>query len=607
MEYKMKCNVCGKVFCYTDEDLKKNATNAGMGALSALGGLASALGGGTIFHTHHLQGQADRYTDKIVDYNQCPYCHSRDLSIFTGEIEKDAKTVKAININTSASTESLLKRVFIFLEDGEWETADAYCEACLDENPESAMAYLGKLMAELHVKVQEELKNQPKPFDGNANYRKAIRYADEELRNTLISYNKYINNRNENTRKDKILRDAKSKMTGTVVSNYEDAISLFASIPGWKDADEQRIICQNKIGELKAMEEAARLERERQAEIERQKVAEEAEAAKAHSKKMGKIAAIVVPILIFVIVAAILISNSVKKSNAYDFALSLMESGQYEDAIEQFSALGDYKDCVEQIKIAEQRIEQMEQAEREAALEAERNEKYNYAISLLNAGTPEKDAEAYAIFNELGDYKDSASYLADFRYLLLKSRFLIENGATTSYVYDSHGRVAEKWLSEHQVYKYNYSDDGTYSSDYYVSERLMYTYRYNIRGDMTHEISHHAGGERVYEWEYAEDGMSKTRTVINDGQVSQTRVFPLDEYGNSLVDESWFEYKYTYDDYGQILQSEKYWNDEFKEYTNYTYDEYGNVTSLERGDASGLLYKQEYELTYGYIYCPDAT
>ena len=86
-EHRMRCNVCGHIFCYTDEDLKKNLGNAGMGALTAIGGLASALGGGTIFHTHHLQGQADRYTDKIIDYNRCPACHSNNISeIEDGEV-----------------------------------------------------------------------------------------------------------------------------------------------------------------------------------------------------------------------------------------------------------------------------------------------------------------------------------------------------------------------------------------------------------------------------------------------------------------------------------------------------------------------------------------
>lgn len=344
MEYKMKCNVCGKVFCYTDEDLKKNATNAGMGALSALGGLASALGGGTIFHTHHLQGQADRYTDKIVDYNQCPYCHSRSLSVFTGNAEEDTKVVKTVTINTSASTESLLKRIFIFLEDGEWETADAYCEACLDKDPESAEAYLGKLMAELHVKVQGELENQAKPFDNNANYRKAVRYADDELRNTLIGYINYINNRNENTRKDNVLRDAKAKMTGKAISNYEEALSLFASIPGWKDADEQKSICQSKIAELKAKEEADRLERERLAEIEREKAEKEAAVARAKAKKTKKLLVILIPIVTIIALLLAILPGMVNQSRAYNDAIMLLDSGNTIAAYEALVALDGYKD-----------------------------------------------------------------------------------------------------------------------------------------------------------------------------------------------------------------------------------------------------------------------
>lgn len=79
-EHRMRCNVCGHIFCYTDDDVKENTKNAAIGAITAIGGLTSTLGGGTIMHTHHLQGQADRYTDKIVDYSRCPVCHSMNIS-----------------------------------------------------------------------------------------------------------------------------------------------------------------------------------------------------------------------------------------------------------------------------------------------------------------------------------------------------------------------------------------------------------------------------------------------------------------------------------------------------------------------------------------------
>ena len=42
----------------------------------------------------------------------------------------------------------LLKRGFMFLVDGEWVSANEYCEKVLDMDPECAEAYLGKLMAE---------------------------------------------------------------------------------------------------------------------------------------------------------------------------------------------------------------------------------------------------------------------------------------------------------------------------------------------------------------------------------------------------------------------------------------------------------------------------
>ncbi len=45
----------------------------------------------------------------------------------------------------------LLKRVSLFLEDKDWVKADEYCERVLDQEPENATAYLGKLMVEMKV------------------------------------------------------------------------------------------------------------------------------------------------------------------------------------------------------------------------------------------------------------------------------------------------------------------------------------------------------------------------------------------------------------------------------------------------------------------------
>ena len=72
------CDISG-ISSYFEEGYVVYSENAKMSAISAIGGIASAFGGGTIFHTHHLQGQSDRYADKIIDYSRCPVCHSTDI------------------------------------------------------------------------------------------------------------------------------------------------------------------------------------------------------------------------------------------------------------------------------------------------------------------------------------------------------------------------------------------------------------------------------------------------------------------------------------------------------------------------------------------------
>ena len=108
--------------------------------------------------------------------------------------------------NKNADTEPLLKRAFMFLEDGDWSSANKYCEKVLDIDPENAYAYLGKLLSELRVKKLESLKDQKEPFDYSKNYQKAIRFADKKLKSTLKGYV-------ENSKLNEIYTRAKKKMS----------------------------------------------------------------------------------------------------------------------------------------------------------------------------------------------------------------------------------------------------------------------------------------------------------------------------------------------------------------------------------------------------------
>ena len=78
MEYRKICNVCHNIWCYTDNDVKENARNATVGALASIGSIASAIGG-TRYDMYEMNKVSNNATNKIKDFNKCPYCNS-DLS-----------------------------------------------------------------------------------------------------------------------------------------------------------------------------------------------------------------------------------------------------------------------------------------------------------------------------------------------------------------------------------------------------------------------------------------------------------------------------------------------------------------------------------------------
>ena len=328
----------------------------------------------------------------------------------------------------------LLGRVALFLEDGKWQDANIYCEKVLDQDPKNAEAYLGKLMAELQVKTRKELANCDEPFDNSENYAKVLRFGNEALEKEMRGYIAHINDRNEQARltrlynkakstmnaantegafkaaaetfasisgfgdsdalakeclgkaeicrKDVIYNNAKNRMNDASVAFQEEAIRLFQSISGWKDADEQVFVCQKKIEEIKAKQEAARLEAERIAE-ERRLAAEKA------AKKSQKIALIILLIVVACVIFVILLKTVIIPNKKYYEAVAMMDSGRYSEAIAAFEAMDGYKD-------SESRIVSCQQGWRDS--------EYEHAVSLMAA---EKFDEAIAIFETLDGYKNS--------------------------------------------------------------------------------------------------------------------------------------------------------------------------------------------------------
>ena len=93
------------------------------------------------------------------------------------------------HMGVGVTVDSLLQRAFLFLEDGDWQSADEYCEKVLDAQPTNARAYLGKLLADMHCRSLAELQKLSTAFGSNGNYYKIMRFGDmqltEQVRNAL--------------------------------------------------------------------------------------------------------------------------------------------------------------------------------------------------------------------------------------------------------------------------------------------------------------------------------------------------------------------------------------------------------------------------------------
>ena len=115
--------------------------------------------------------------------------------------EEAAVVPDAIVTATAANKENLIKRAYMFLEDGEFETADTYFDKILDIDIEESRAYIGKLLAECKLKSEDEIPDLPQTITDDKNYIKALRFATPELKAHYEALNGAIVDRIEGEKK----------------------------------------------------------------------------------------------------------------------------------------------------------------------------------------------------------------------------------------------------------------------------------------------------------------------------------------------------------------------------------------------------------------------
>ena len=392
------------------------------------------------------------------------------------EPKSAAKETAAAGQTVNSGVAPLLKRISLFLEDGNWQEADEYCERVLDSDPENAQAYLYKLMAKMEVRKTEDLRNQAQPFDSEDMYRKTVRFAAEELKNTLEEYNAYIKDRNEKKRIESIYKKAVYDMGyARDEISYKIIIEDLAEIPGYKDADEKKKECEEKaeecrleslynsalkiqtvqsednqlraakqfeeLGTYKDSAERVQQCRDKAEEIrtEEERIKAEREKAekerKAKAKKRNRNIAIILPSTTAIcVVLALLCVYVIIPAIRYNMAVTAVENKNYDEAIAIFEELGDYSDSADKIP----------------------ETKYKKAENLVS--NKEFDT-AIEIFGELGDYNDSADKINETKYN--KAMFMSQNGDYDGAiaVFEELGEYSDSADKAKDIYKKQHSFD----------------------------------------------------------------------------------------------------------------------------------------------------
>ncbi len=301
----------------------------------------------------------------------------------------------------------LLKRAFMYLEDEQWNDAIEYAEKVLDLDPECAEAYLCKLMAQpgYTCRTKDELKQLPAPLDEIAdislNYRKVIRFADEELITELDDVNRTISQRLTEESYQKAKEEMSRAKTVEEFSNVSDKFSDFG---GYKDSEKLIVDCQERIKEIIYSDAVTLLGMDDTTDT-LVRAREKFESIREYRD------------------SAQLAENCQEKINSliYDRAVNLFNTGEWsremQIAKDRFEFLGDYKDSKDYLVRCEEKSEKFRLGK----------EFYEAEIKQLNKRISELRYEIRILQEKIRDYLSQLGQLESKKKTFFKTRMTDEN------------------------------------------------------------------------------------------------------------------------------------------------------------------------------------
>ena len=275
-----------------------------------------------------------------------------------------------------------------------------------------------------------------------------------------------------------------------------------------------------------------------------------------------------------------------KKPLDYAEAEMLIANGSYEEALVLYKSLGDYEDS------------------RDKIIEIENQLSYDKAISLLEAT---KYEEAYDIFVVLEDYNNAEEMLSRFN-VVYKMKTETRNGDTAEeYSYDSTGNLVKKVSTDYDGDKntteYSYDLTGNLVREVftdYKGQKDYTEYSYDSTGNLVKEVTTYPDGDKhIIEYSYDIAGnLVKNVETWSDGGKS-TIEYSYDSAGN-LVKEVCITYygnkttnEYSYDSEGNLVKH-VYTTGDGETTSEYSYDSAGNLVKENFTNFNGKKEITEY-------------
>lgn len=152
------------------------------------------------------------------------------------DIQKE-KNPNHIDISSlmMGNVNSILKRGYMFLEDGEFQQATDCFNRCLDINPEVSDAYWGLVLVDAGCRNNNEIIKRGQSIKETKEYRYALRFADSEQNKKYDEINKRIIERKEGT--ISALKTKKMNELNKIISET----AFFECKTSVKEAEEQII------------------------------------------------------------------------------------------------------------------------------------------------------------------------------------------------------------------------------------------------------------------------------------------------------------------------------------------------------------------------------